>query len=364
MEEQSMKPTVMLVDDTPANLRLLQEILQNKGYRVLAFLGGRMALSAALRNPPDLLLLDITMPEMDGFEVCTRLKSEEKLKDIPVIFISALNDTANIVRAFACGGVDYVTKPFQCEEVYARVGTHLRLRRLQAELARHNLYLENLVQEKVAEISESQLTTILALAKLAETRDDDTGIHIERTKNFCRVLAETMRKDPGLADIIDDAFAENLFQASPLHDIGKVGIRDEILLKPGKLAPAEFEIMKTHTLIGANTLQAVRDKYPKSVFITMGLAIARSHHEKWDGSGYPDGLTGEAIPLSARIMAVADVYDALRAKRPYKQPFPHEESCEIIRKGSGGHFDPAVVRAFCAAADEFDRIFQRCHVNK
>ena len=252
-----------------------------------------------------------------------------------------------------------MTKPFQFEEVHARVETHLRLRWLQFELKRHNLHLEELVNEKVAEISDSQLATIIALAKLAESRDDDTGEHIERTQTFCRVLAAQMRDNPRYTEQIDDTFVETIHHTSPLHDIGKVGITDGILLKPAPLTPAEFEIMKTHTLIGAKTLETAHGKYPGNVFLNMGIVIARSHHEKWDGSGYPDGLAGENIPLSARIMAVADVYDALRSKRPYKIGFSHEKSCGIIVEGSGHHFDPGVIAAFQAVAPEFAEILER-----
>ena len=356
MDKAQEGTTIMLVDDTPANLKLLQQMLQAKGYLVLTFPRGKMALNAAAKNPPDLILLDITMPEMNGFEVCERLKADATLKEIPVIFISALTETEDKVKAFAAGGVDYVSKPFQFEEVNARVETHLRLRKLQLELSRHNLHLEDLVKEKVQEISDSQLATINAMSKLAESRDDDTGQHIERTRTFCKFLAEKLRDTARYAGSIDAAYLENIYHAASLHDIGKVGISDNILLKPGKLTPAEFEIMKTHTIIGADTLQTARSKYPLNVFINMGMAIARSHHERWDGSGYPDGLAGEEIPLTARIMAIADVYDALRSKRPYKPAFTHEKSCQIIWEGSGRHFDPALIAAFTLVEPAFANI--------
>jgi putative two-component system response regulator len=348
--------TIMVVDDTPENLALLQEMLQMQGYRVVVFPGGELALTAARKNPPDLILLDIMMPGMDGYEVCRQMKADETLKEIPVLFLSALSGTADKVKAFSVGAVDYITKPFQFEEVRARVQTHLRLRALQLELEKHNRQLEQLVEEKVREISDSQMATILALAKLAESRDEETGQHIERTQTFCRILAERLRGNPRYAQSLDDTYINNIFHAAPLHDIGKVGIPDSILLKPGKLTPEEFEVMKTHTTIGARTLQAVRSKYPRNAFLNMGIAIARSHHEKWDGTGYPDGLVGEDIPLSARIMAVADVYDALRSKRPYKEALPHEKACEIIIAESGKHFDPAVVEAFTALESEFAAI--------
>ncbi|MFZ4441288.1 MAG: HD-GYP domain-containing protein [Syntrophales bacterium] len=356
MIEAPTSTTIMVVDDTPANLKLLTEMLQTKGYLVLTFPRGAMALRAAAKKPPDLILLDIQMPEMDGFEVCKRLKANVALAEIPVIFISALTETEDKVKAFAVGGVDYVSKPFQFAEVNARVETHLHLHKMRLELLQHNLHLEDLVKEKVREISDSQLATIIALAKLAESRDDDTGQHIEHTRIYCKIMAEKLRGYSRDTDSIDAAFIEDIYHAASLHDIGKVGISDNILLKPGKLTPEEFEIIKTHTVIGANTLQTAHSRDPRNAFINMGMAIARSHHEKWDGSGYPDGLAGEEIPLTARIMAVADVYDALRSKRPYKPAFTHEKSCGIIKEGSGRHFDPALIEAFMTMKTEFAKI--------
>ena len=344
---------ILVVDDVPANLTLLAGMLKENGYRVRPVPSGKLALKAVENEQPDLILLDITMPEMDGFEVCRRLKQDMRYQDIPIIFISALTETLDKVKAFGSGGVDYVTKPFQFDEVEARVETHLRLRRLQLELEKHNFHLEDLVKEKVAEISDSQMATIIAVAKLAEYRDDETGYHIERTRIFCKVLAEKMRENLRYTDSINDAFIENIYHAATLHDIGKVGIPDNILLKPGKLTPEEFEVIKTHTVIGARTLQASRSKYPRNAFVNMGIAIAHSHHERWDGNGYPDGLVGEDIPLSARIMALADVYDALRSKRPYKEAFSHDKSCGIILEAAGRDFDPMVIDAFKAVTSEF-----------
>ncbi len=338
--------TIMVVDDMPANLNLLREMLQVFGYRIQAFPRGAMALRAATAKPPDLILLDINMPEMNGFEVCRHLKADKVLKDIPVIFISALTDTAEKVKAFSLGGVDYVTKPFQIEEVHARVETHLRIRWLQRELAKHNQDLENLVRQKMEEISSSHLATIMAVSKLAEQRDDDTGQHIERTRTLCRMVAKTLQNTTRYAKCISEAFIRDIYHASPLHDIGKVGIPDHILLKPGSLTREEFDIMKTHSQIGADTLKMVQDNYSRNSFINMGVALTRSHHEKWDGSGYPEGLIGEDIPLSARIMAIVDVYDALRSRRPYKEAFSHEKSMRIIRESAGRHFDPIIVKAF------------------
>ena len=350
------KTNIMLVDDTPENLKFLENMLQNYGYNTTAFPSGAMALRAAERTPPDLILLDIMMPEMDGFEVCHKLKEDEKLKEIPVIFISALDNTTDKVRAFSEGGVDYVTKPFQQEEVLSRIRTHLNLRRSQQELQKYSLHLEELVDEKVKEISESQVATIHALSSLAEYRDDDTGQHIKRTQVFCKLLAEQLQDNPKCSDRITDSFVYNIYCAAPLHDIGKVGIADDILLKPGKLTDEEFEIMKGHVMIGVKTLQSVQKDYPNNEFINIGVNLTRAHHEKWDGSGYPDGVAGEDIPLCGRIMAVVDVYDALRSKRPYKEPFTHEKAVEIIQKDSGTHFDPDMVEAFMSVEKEFARI--------
>jgi putative two-component system response regulator len=344
---------IMIVDDTPANLRLLEGILSEEGYNVRPFPGGRFALKAAQNDPPDLILLDINMPEMNGYEVCTKFKSEEKTRDIPIIFISALNEVKDKMEAFSTGGVDYITKPFQFEEVQARVDTHLQLHYLRMELERHNNELESLVQEKIREIlsakeeiSQAQLATIVAMSKIAESRDDDTGKHIERVQAFCQILSDKMSEYSEYQDVVDAEYMRNLAQASPLHDIGKVGIPDSVLCKPGKLTDEESDIMRTHTVLGSETLEAVQSEYPNNAFINMGIDVARSHHEKWNGKGYPDGLAGDDIPLCARIMAIADVYDALRSERCYKEGFPHEKSRDIIIGGAGTHFDPDLCEIF------------------
>ena len=340
---------IMLVDDVPENLTLLTGMLKEKGHRVRPVPSGKLALKAIEIEPPDLILLDITMPEMDGFEVCRRLKQDVRFRDIPVIFISALTETLDKVKAFGIGGVDYVTKPFQFEEVEARVETHLKLRRYQT-------HLEELVAQQVAEISASQISTIFALSKLAESRDNETGEHMERVQIFCRMLAEKIGQEEPYTRVIDGAFINDIFNASPLHDIGKVGVPDHVLLKPGKLTPAEFDIMKKHSNAGAITLEAVCDIYRKNVLINMGISIARHHHECWDGTGYPDGLQGEEIPLVARIMAIADVYDALRSKRCYKEAFSRDKSRKIIESGSGTKFDPILVKTFLGLEEQFDSI--------
>ena len=350
-------PHIMIVDDTPENLHLLSNLLRKADYRVSAFPLGTLALRAASQNQPDLILLDITMPGLDGYEVCVQLKADQTLRDIPIIFISALDDTLDKTKAFQVGGVDYITKPFQVEEVYARVKTHLLLRRSQQQLEAANVCLEQQVAEQLEEINRSQRAMIFALAKLSHMRDDDTGLHLERVQDLCRVLAEKLAVDSTYAQQITPNFIETIYQASPLHDVGKVGISDEIMLKPGKLTVEEFEIMKTHASLGATTLEFVYAKYPHNDFVGMGIDIAKHHHERWDGRGYPCGLAGEEIPLSARIMALVDVYEALRAKRPYKEPFSHQKAKQIIMDSCGTNFDPQVVQAFCAIDSEFDKIY-------
>jgi putative two-component system response regulator len=360
------KGNIMVVDDTPANLKLLADMLGEHGYEVRPLPSGKAALKAASIDPPDLILLDINMPEMKGYEVCERLKADPLLREIPVIFISALNEIEDKIQAFRHGGVDYVTKPFQFEEVLARVETHLTLRRYQAVLQRHNTHLSELVNEQVKDILvaneklvDAQLATIVAMSRLAETRDSDTGQHIERTQSFCRMLACELRNTPQFADMIDTQYPENIYNAAPLHDIGKVAILDAILLKPGKLTVEEFEIMKTHTTIGAQTLQSVQIRHPDNVLIALGIELAYTHHEKWNGEGYPRGLSGDNIPLSGRIMALADVYDALTSARCYKNSFTHEQSCAIIAEGRGTQFDPAVTDAFFTLEKAFRETRQR-----
>ena len=353
--------SILIVDDTLANLNLLVQMLKQDGLKIRPVPSGKLALHAATIAPPDLILLDINMPEMDGFEVCRRLKADENLRAIPIIFLSALSDTSDKVAAFRAGGIDYVTKPFQVEELRARVETHLKLRRLQRRLEEQNERLQELAQEQVKEISDSQLATILALTNLAESRDDDTGNHIRRVQGFCRLLAKRLRGERAWAPTVTPSFIANIGHASALHDIGKVGIPDRVLLKPGRLDAGEFAIMRSHTVLGANTLAAVREQYPSNAFVNMGIAIARSHHERWDGSGYPDGLAGDAIPLPARILTVADQYDALRSTRPYKPAFDHQRAYAIITEGDGRtlprHFDPRVLQAFKDCAADFESLY-------
>jgi putative two-component system response regulator len=350
---------IMVIDDTPANLDVLSDILQGAGFQVVLFPRASSALRTIGKDPPDMILLDIIMPEMDGFDLCAKLKANAATAEIPVIFLSALNETTNKVKAFSIGGVDYITKPFQQEEVLARVRTHLSIGQMRQKLETYSHQLEKLVQEKVKEISDSQLATLQAISSLAEFRDEDTGQHTERTRIYCKLIASQLRNSGLFTDIIDNDFIDNIYHAAPLHDIGKIGIPDRILLKPGPLDSDEFEIMKRHVTLGVQTLKSVLDRYPRNTFIKMGMELTGTHHEKWNGSGYPGKLKGGVIPLSGRIMALADVYDALRSVRPYKKSFTHELCSTIIRECSGQHFDPIIVEAFIALESQFAEIGDR-----
>ncbi len=350
---------ILVVDDTLENIQVLSGMLKQKGYKVRPVTSGKMALQTARHSPPDLVLLDISMPEMDGYEVCTRMKADPGLKDIPILFISALSDTSDIVKAFTLGGEDYIAKPFKLEEVLKRVETHLQKRNQQLRLEEYNRHLEELVETKSRELTAVQMATIQTLAELVDYRDESTGQHVKRVQYFCKALALRLSTKPAYSALITLAMIENIYHASALHDIGKIAVSDAILLKPGKLTPEEFEKIKLHTIKGAQFMEGLQRQYPQNEFVKLGIVIARSHHERWDGTGYPDGLKGEAIPLSARIMALADVYDALRSVRPYKAAFAHEESCQIILAGCGTHFDPGMTETFIEIEAEFDQIRER-----
>jgi putative two-component system response regulator len=357
VENATEKPTILIVDDTPDNITLLSSLLGDE-YRNKVATNGMKALRIAKATPhPDLILLDIMMPEMDGYEVCRQLKADPATKDIPVIFLTAKTQEGDETMGFELGAVDYITKPITPPILIARVHTHLALGDARKHLAQQNEILEQQVEERTKRLAALQDAIIISMASLAETRDNETGHHVRRTQHYVRKLAEHLRSHPKFGDQIDDKFIRVVYKTAPLHDIGKVGVPDSILLKPGRLTPEEFEIMKLHTVYGRDTLIAAEKtiEYPED-FLCTAKDIAYCHHEKWDGSGYPQGLAGEAIPLSARLMAIADVYDALITKRIYKEAMPHTEAAEIILKGRGSHFDPDVADAFLAVQDKFQDI--------
>ena len=353
------QPTILIVDDTPENLSVLGELLQ-PAYRVRAANSGRRALQIAHgKPPPDLILLDVMMPEMDGYEVLSALRSDPTTRHIPVIFVTAMDATEDEERGLNCGAVDYITKPIRPLIVLARVRTQLEVKRARDFLRDQNSFLEAEVARRMGENQLIQQVSIHALARLAETRDPETGNHLRRTQEYVRTLANGLKNNPRFSAYLDDRTIDALAKSAPLHDIGKVGIPDYILLKPGKLTPEEWEIMKTHAELGSNAIaQAEKDAEKPVAFLAIAKEIAHYHHEKWDGSGYPAGLVGDAIPISARLMALADVFDALICRRIYKSPMPFEQARQIIVEGSGLHFDPDVVATFIREAETFQRIAQ------
>ncbi|MBF0095475.1 MAG: two-component system response regulator [Alphaproteobacteria bacterium] len=354
------RATILVVDDTPDNLKLMSGLLKDL-YRVKIANGGAKALSiAASETPPDLILLDIMMPEMDGYEVCERLKRDPATRDIPVIFLTAKAETQDEEKGLKMGAVDYITKPISPPVVLARVETHLKLKAAADFLRDKSAFLEQEVSKRTRELAAIQDVTILAMASLAETRDSDTGNHIRRTQFYVRALAERLKTHPRFAATLDDATIDMLFKSAPLHDIGKVGIPDRILLKPGRFEPHEFEIMKTHAILGRQAIEHAEQSLGTPVaFLTCAKEIAQWHHEKWDGSGYPDGIGGDGIPIFARLMAVADVYDALISRRVYKEGMPYEKAVQIILEGRGSHFDPDIVDAFIDIQEDFRAIAAR-----
>ena len=351
------KQTILVVDDTPENLTLMGDMLAPY-YRVKVANNGERALKIATAdNKPDLVLLDVMMPGLSGYEVCEALKADPSTAEIPVIFLTALSNVEDEQRGLDAGAVDYVTKPISPPVVLARVKSHLRLKAASDEIKNQNVVLERKVAERTAQLAAIQDVTILAMASLAETRDSDTGNHIRRTQNYVRELALALADHPRFRDTMTSAFVDLLYKSAPLHDIGKVGIPDRILLKPGKLTPDEFEIMKTHAALGRQAIDHAEHSLGTSVeFLMLAKEIAYGHHEKWDGSGYPQALQGDDIPVSARLMAIADVYDALISRRVYKNGMSHDEAVGIVVKGRGSHFDPDMVDAFVAIQAEFRRI--------
>ena len=354
---------ILVVDDNEFNRDLLMKRLSREGHKVLQAENGERALQILHAVPVDLVLLDIRMPVMDGYQALAEIKGEPALRHIPVIVITSVDETEGAIQCIEQGAEDYIGKPFDPVLLKARVRASLDKKHFhdvekqhKKEIEQYNQTLEQRVRCQVEEISHAQLAAIFAMSKLAESKDPETGEHLERMREYCLVLSQELARLPKYVDVITQAFNDNIYAASPLHDIGKVGIPDSVLLKPGKLTKQEWTIMKEHPSIGGVTLRAVDGQYPGNAFIGTGIEIAECHHEKWDGTGYPAGLRQENIPLVARILALGDVYDALTSRRCYKKEFSHEQSRSIIIEQSGSHFDPEVVEAFLNREDEFMRI--------
>lgn len=353
-------PLVLIVDDSRAIRVFVRELLEQVGYAVIEANDGITGLEVIATRKPDVVLLDIEMPNKTGLEVLAELDATSRL--FSVILFTTLSSIDSIVDGLERGADDYIVKPFKEAEFLARMTAAIRIAhnkrllfeaRMKAEHTTEQLRQmqrivsdQKLTEQKIREVSEAQNATIFAMAKLAEFRDEDTGGHLERVREYCRLLAEDLSRHSSYSDQITAEFIDCIQHAAPLHDIGKVAIPDSILQKPGKLTPEEFDTMKSHTIIGADNMQLVYNNYPGNMFVGMGIEIALYHHERWDGSGYPDGLVGRNIPLPARIMALADVYDALRSDRCYRKGMNHDQARTIILEGDGKHFDPEVVMAF------------------
>jgi len=354
MEER--KPTILIVDDTAENIAILSVLLMGT-YKVKVATNGEKALEVAAQEIPDLILMDVMMPVMDGYEACRRLKEDPRLADIPLIFLTGKSQIDDETMGFKLGAVDYITKPISPPIVLARIKTHLTLKQARDFLKDKNEYLEAEVARRIREIAVIQDVTITALASLAETRDNETGSHLKRTRLFVEALAETLKNRDGYGDELSGEKIRLIVKSAPLHDIGKIGIPDNILLKPADLSQEEFDLMKTHTAIGRESIiRAERLIEEPETFLRFAKEMTYSHHERWDGGGYPDGLEGRAIPVSARLMCLADVYDALVTRKVYKKAFPHDMARDALLSGTGKQFDPAVVEAFMAAEGRFKDI--------
>lgn len=370
MTQTQIVPTILVVDDTKENLQVIAGIL-GEGYKVRVATSGAKALSIAESAPvPDLILLDVMMPEMDGHQVLRILKSQAHTQGIPVIFVTAMDGSGDEELGLSLGAVDYITKPVQPAILLARVKTHLELKAARDVLENQNVILDREVQRQTFELDLIKDVSLMALSTLAEARDNETGNHLFRTQAYIELLMGRLLGHPRFSELSDEAYRQRVAHAAPLHDIGKVGVPDTILLKPGKLTDEEFSVMKRHSQIGADAITAAiaRVVAMKGVsldsvasgsalaFLDMAKQIAVSHHEKWDGSGYPNKLAGDEIPLSGRLMALADVFDALSSRRPYKEAFPRDKVVPIILQGRGTHFDPDIVDAFEAMQDKFFEI--------
>lgn len=353
---------VLIVDDCDMHRRIVRKILEGE-YEITEAKDGEEALRAVLDFEPDIVLLDVMMPRLNGFESCRRIKLGPCGEFTQVILLTGRASKEDVLKGYQAQADDYLVKPFHPEELLSKVRVQFRLRQatkrvweLNAELQRFGLQMEGLAEKRGIEIVETQDAAVFALAQLAESRDNETGEHLVRMRSYSQVLAEELSRSGPYTDEIDRRFMSDLYRSSPLHDIGKVGIRDSILLKPGRLTSSEFEEMKQHVILGAETLESAMRQSSAAGFLGMASDVARYHHERFDGKGYCQGLRGQEIPLAARIVAVADAYDALTSKRVYKEAMPPVDARKIIESDSGTHFDPHIVEAFSARFDDLLRI--------
>jgi len=357
-----VKKTVIMVDDNITNLTIGYNILEPH-YNVITLSSGTLLLKALEKKIPDLILLDVDMPDMSGFEAIKILKANENYSDIPIIFLTGKSDNTSELEGLSLGAVDYIIKPFSPPLLLKRIELHLLVlsQKLEVttqkqELERFNENLQQMVDEKTKTVVELQNTILSTMANLVESRDSVTGGHIERTQSYLRILLHAEWVDMAYWKEVSSWDVDILLQSAQLHDIGKISIDDHILRKPGRLTPDEYEKIKEHTVIGAKIIDGIKSKTTQQSFLEQARILAITHHEKWDGSGYPYGLKGEDIPLQGRLMAIADVYDALISDRPYKSAMTHETAVDVIKKETGKHFDPTLVMMFLSVADEFNKV--------
>ena len=351
----NQRKTIFVVDDDVTNLTVGKSALSGH-YDVFTLNSGARLLKMLENKLPDLILLDINMPEMDGYETIGLLKENARTAQVPVIFLTALDSEEVEYKGLSLGAIDYITKPFSPALLLKRIEVHLLVESQRQELVKYNKNLEHMVEEKVKTVIELKNVVLKTMAELVEYRDEETGGHIDRTQGYVKALIDALHENKHYLDDMADWDEHLVVQSSQLHDVGKIFIRDDILLKPGKLTPEEFENMKTHTTLGANVIQTLIESTSDSAFLAHAQRFAVAHHEKWDGSGYPCGLAGENIPLEGRLMAIADVYDALTTMRPYKSAFSHDTAKSIIAEGRGAHFDPILTDMFLLNEKLFEEI--------
>ncbi|MDR0402227.1 MAG: response regulator [Treponema sp.] len=351
---------IFLVDDNMANLTTGKTMLREH-YDIFSIPSGSKLFEILEKVTPDLILLDIEMPEMNGYEAIAKLKKEKKTGKIPVIFLTARNDPGSELEGLNLGAIDYISKPFSPPLLLKRIENHLLMQNQQMALRDYNDNLQRMVQQRTRQVIELQNSILNAVTEMVEFRDDVTGGHIERTQNYLKLLVDKLLSERIYWEEVSGWNLEFLIPSAQLHDVGKIAISDAILNKPGKLSPEEFEIMKKHTLIGEKAIEGIMKTNSDSDFLFHAKIFAATHHEKWDGSGYPRGLENSIIPLQGRLMAVADVYDALIAARPYKKPLPHQDAERIIVEGREKHFDPVLVDLFQELAPQFALIAEHCN---
>lgn len=367
----SGRPKILIVDDNISNLKIAKNVLNND-YDVYSVLSAAKMFDLLERQMPEIILLDIDMPEMNGFEAINILKNRAETRDIPVIFLTGKTDTASELEGLSLGAIDYIFKPFSPALLQKRIEVHLMvenqkrkleeqthiLEKQQIELQNFNNNLQEMVEEKTYKVLQLQNAILSTVANLVESRDDITGAHIERTQYGLEILIKALKKENIYTGDIANWDIPLLLQSSQLHDVGKIIISDAILKKPGRLTEEEFAQMQTHTTMGAKIIDQIAANTEEDNFFLYAKIMAKTHHEKWDGSGYPCGLKGEAIPLAGRLMAIVDVYDALISERPYKKAFSHQEAMRIIEEGRGSHFDPIIVDIFVKVAAEFETMIK------